>query len=426
MTPEAAWQAAINQLELQIRSSFDISYFYARFAAFDDGVYQVEVPSIHIKAQCERFQKILLKILEIYVPNAQVEFIVTGNSNGSVPVVDAPLPDTSDDASDEVQPERQPDEWYWFAKVPNHIIDSLEPGPGWLMVKFIRHINHKTNLLIRNHKQLADLFGLSVSTIQRHSKVLEKAGHLHIKPGKGRNSANEYRLIGQLAVAAFGVKIANETALQIKLESAQQPSPPPPNQPKSTEDDAKKVGQSDRLNEENDTGEGQKSVNLNPQATKVGQSDRANGDKVGQIELSNKIKSFSLSDQFNDLDNTSQANEVLDNEPSPATTEDSHKSIQQSGDDLEETKAPSALPAPTYPALAAWVQEWGEVTTSQNTRLKMLDEQYDPAIIQSAMRATIRAYNEKIVRYHSRLDYLETACKQRSGNNLAAVAVAAS
>lgn len=410
MTPEAAWQSAINQLELHIRSSFDISYKHVTFDRYDAGVYHILVPAEGIKNQCIRFQRNLVRILtDITGESVDVSFSIIGEHNGTAPadaIEQQPESAAEEQPEEDTQPERQPDEWHYFARVPEHIIDTLDAGPGWLMTKFIRHINRKTNLMIKSYEDLEPLFGISASTIKRHSKVLEAAGYLHIKHGKGRKVANEYRLIGPLAIAVCGLHIANETALQIKLEQRIQPQTTPPNQPESTENEADKTGQIDLIKEEHDQPDEEKQVKLTSQVSKTDQIDPTSQPLIGQIDP--PIQSNKSFPDVNDID---------------VKTNKSIHLIQ--GNDLEETKLPSP-PAPQYPALAAWVKEWGEVTTTQRMRLMEISQQYDPAGIQSAMKAAVQAYTDKIVRYDTRLDYFETACKQRSGNTLAALAVAAS
>ncbi|QPC83798.1 hypothetical protein G4Y79_05305 [Phototrophicus methaneseepsis] len=445
MTPQDAWTAAHHQLALQLdRASFETWLRDAAFIDCKEGIYRIEVPNDYARDVCQqRLYRNIRRILSD-VSGEACELIFETKSKESTnqpdgePIADdnplsrflqrlpqAPEPQSEPQSDNEGnEPDRKDnlaDGWHYFARVPEAIIDTLDPQCGWLLVKIIRHIIRKTNTLIASYKDLETLSGISDSQIKREIPKLVAAGHLAVVPGRGRGNANTYHLAGRLAVAVCGAEVAAATAEQLALNSLPKPTQVPnkvaQTEPHSDDKVAQTEPHSDDKVAQTEPFSGAKVALPEPHNDKVAPTEPFSDDKVAQTEPFSGDK-MALTGPPNQTSNKSPdinknqthapAHEAANTQPPPAPAAVVNNFIQNQDEPDSKNDKP-----PRYPTLAMWVAKWGGPSASQVAALQEIDRRYDTDVIKDAFTATVNAYESGKTRYVDRLTYFQSALQRR-------------
>jgi len=381
MTPNEAWAAAYNQLELQLdRASFETWLRGAELVGYEAGIYVVGVANGYARDMLqERLYRNVRRVLsDIAGEHCEIRFEVRRPGEaadreqvdeGEPLFTSPPTPlQPGETEAEEAEPEwahKLPPEFYFFAKVPEAIIDQLDVTALGVLVKFIRYINRKRNIFIRSLAQLAELFGMAKSTIGRHVQALVDAGCMSVTPGNGRGSANTYRLAGLLAVAICGEDVAARTSREAALGIAPQP---------------KKAAESENKVTQNESTSGEKGSKMSPQDEKVTQNESISGDKVTQNE--SPIQTFKLLDALKDKDAYAGARARERSVARAVAGEVSDKFNYPRGHFMDKKQKARREPEKI---LGAWATAFGEPSAYQAAVLRDIEKRYGRVLFDEAL-----------------------------------------
>lgn len=441
MTPKETWNAAYGQLELVLdRASFETWLKAAVFLRYEAGLYIVGVPNEYARDMLQNrlYRNIRKVISDVAGEACELRFEICKDEqppdldDPEVPLfkfqqVDEVIKESDTPAEDEAAPDadRLPPEWFLFAKVPHSVVDELDVKILGLLVKLIRHINRKRNILIRSVEQIVQLTGVPKTSLWRYTDALVAAGHLHVTLGGGRGQANTYRLAGMVAVAVCGADVAaataQEAALGIAPEPAKKVAPDVENQPEMVADAENKVFQNETVSGDDMAANGVNHSKLEQINNKGFHFETDSRSKPFQIETTIKsLKAFKDDLGNKEVDARAGADGDLAEAADGVVVSDKSFSV---GGELDDEKTRRPHQTPRYIILHDWTAAFGQPTAYQQIALKDLADRYDAKLIDEALDlvklqyATDKTINplkklqKALNRKHTKLLVLQTAEK---------------
>jgi hypothetical protein len=247
------------------------------------------------------------------------------------------------------------------------------------LAKIIMEMHLKRNVLIRNLEQMAELCGVSESSVRRYTGALQKAGYLHIISGGGKGKANTYRLAGMLAVRLCGRPL--NVAEQVETEADAAPDQPE-NGAETGENDAPIPVQIEQVSDETTPAEAAKGVKLNGQNDKGCQIEHVSPVKPVQIEHPIKIIKSFLDKKDPDAEARAHAR---GDQGAAADAVDGFEKINYPRRDVEDKKQqPRGMPQ--HMILHEWVMHFEMPSDEQVKRLRALADCYDVAAVDAAIK----------------------------------------